>query len=108
VTYDSRHPAVWNGVEGGGRRRPAPRDSKPRPLPCAIGGNVPYGEFFLGRIDEMRLYNRALSLAEIQADMATPVGGAIPVTQAPAITSALASPARWENLPTPSPRPIRP
>jgi hypothetical protein len=34
-----------------------------------IGGNVPYGEFFQGLIDELRVYNRALSQAEIQADM---------------------------------------
>lgn len=38
-----------------------------------IGGNSPWGEFFQGRIDEIRIYNRALSVAEIQADMATPV-----------------------------------
>jgi hypothetical protein len=28
-----------------------------------IGGNSPYGEYFLGRIDEVRIYNRALSAA---------------------------------------------
>jgi chitodextrinase len=38
-----------------------------------IGGNVPYGEFFHGLIDEVRVYNRALSAAEIQADMVTPL-----------------------------------
>jgi hypothetical protein len=40
--------------------------------PLRIGGNVPYGEFFQGLIDEVRVYNRALSAAEIQADMVTP------------------------------------
>ncbi len=44
--------------------------------PLRIGGNVPYGEFFLGRLDEIRIYNRALSVAELQADAATPVGTA--------------------------------
>ena len=39
-----------------------------------MGGNSIWGEFFTGRIDEIRLYNRALSVAEIQADMAAPVG----------------------------------
>ena len=39
-----------------------------------IGGNVPYGEFFNGRIDDVRVYNRALSQAEITTDMNTPVG----------------------------------
>jgi hypothetical protein len=30
-------------------------------------------EFFAGRIDEVRVYNRALSAAEIQADMSAAV-----------------------------------
>jgi hypothetical protein len=38
-----------------------------------IGGNSVWGEFFQGRIDEVRIYNRALSAAEIQTDMATAV-----------------------------------
>jgi hypothetical protein len=44
--------------------------------PVRIGGNVPYGEFFQGAIDEVRIYNRALSAAEIQNDMNTAVGSA--------------------------------
>jgi glucose/arabinose dehydrogenase len=39
-----------------------------------IGGNAVWSEFFAGLIDDLRLYNRALSATEIQADMATPVG----------------------------------
>jgi hypothetical protein len=38
-----------------------------------FGGNSVWGEFFAGRIDEVRLYNRALAVAEIQADMNAPV-----------------------------------
>ena len=38
-----------------------------------IGGNTVWGEYFSGLIDEVRIYNRALTAAEIQADMATPV-----------------------------------
>lgn len=34
-----------------------------------IGGNSIWGEYFKGRIDEVRIYNRALSATEIQADM---------------------------------------
>jgi hypothetical protein len=41
--------------------------------PLWIGGNNPYGEYFQGLIDEVRIYNRALSQAEIQTDMTTPV-----------------------------------
>jgi hypothetical protein len=38
-----------------------------------IGGNAVWGEYFKGRIDDVRIYNRALSPAEIQLDMGTPV-----------------------------------
>jgi len=41
--------------------------------PLRIGGNNVSGEFFRGVIDEVRVYNRALSLAEIGADMTAPV-----------------------------------
>jgi hypothetical protein len=40
-----------------------------------IGGNAVWGnEYFAGLIDEVRIYNRALSAAEVQSDMNTPVG----------------------------------
>jgi hypothetical protein len=39
-----------------------------------IGGNTIWNEWFKGLIDEVRIYNRALSVAEIQADMNTRVG----------------------------------
>jgi hypothetical protein len=38
-----------------------------------IGGNTLWGEYFSGLIDEVRIYNRALSQAEIQTDMNTPI-----------------------------------
>ena len=37
--------------------------------PLRIGGNCIWGEFFQGRLDEVRIYNPALTAAEIQADM---------------------------------------
>jgi hypothetical protein len=40
-----------------------------------FGGNTIWSEYFQGRLDEIRLYNRALSPAEIQIDMNAPVGG---------------------------------
>jgi len=42
-------------------------------LPLRIGGNSIWGEFFSGRIDDVRIYNRPLSSSEVQSDMATPV-----------------------------------
>lgn len=41
-----------------------------------IGGSQ-YGEYFVGKIDEVRVYSRALTQAEIQTDMITPVGTGI-------------------------------
>ena len=43
--------------------------------PLRIGGNAVWGEFFNGLIDEVRVYDRALSAAEIPSDMTTPIGG---------------------------------
>jgi hypothetical protein len=40
-----------------------------------IGGNSVWGEWFAGLIDEVRLYNRALTATEIQADMNRPATG---------------------------------
>jgi hypothetical protein len=38
-----------------------------------IGGNNVWSEWFKGTIDDVRVYNRALSAAEVQADMNAPV-----------------------------------
>ena len=40
-----------------------------------IGGNQIWPEWFSGLIDEVRVYNRALSAAEVAADMNRPVTG---------------------------------
>ncbi|HZX43039.1 MAG TPA: LamG-like jellyroll fold domain-containing protein, partial [Myxococcaceae bacterium] len=39
-----------------------------------IGGNTVWPEWFSGLIDEVRIYNRALTQAQIQADMNAPLG----------------------------------
>ncbi len=38
-----------------------------------FGGNNVWSEWFSGALDEIRIYNRALTQAEVQGDMATPV-----------------------------------
>jgi VCBS repeat-containing protein len=38
-----------------------------------MGGNQFWGEYFNGRIDNVRFYNRALGIVEIQTNQATPV-----------------------------------
>jgi hypothetical protein len=42
--------------------------------PLRIGGNSVWSEWFAGRIDEVRIYNRALTQAEIQGGMNMTVG----------------------------------
>ncbi|HEX2971031.1 MAG TPA: Ig-like domain-containing protein, partial [Tepidisphaeraceae bacterium] len=55
-----------------------------------IGGNSVWGEYFSGLIDEVRIYNRALTQAEIQSDMNTPLVSTADTTP-PAVS--IASPA---------------
>jgi hypothetical protein len=38
-----------------------------------LGGNAIWGEWYAGLLDDVRLYNRALTAAEIQTDMTAPV-----------------------------------
>ena len=40
-----------------------------------IGGDSIYGQYFKGMIDQVRIYNTALSASQVQTDMTTPVGG---------------------------------
>ena len=40
--------------------------------PLQIGGDSIYGQFFAGLIDNVRVYNVALTAAQIQTDMTTP------------------------------------
>ena len=42
--------------------------------PLEIGGDSIYGQYFQGLIDEVRVYNVALTAAQIQTDMSTPIG----------------------------------
>ena len=41
--------------------------------PARFGGDSVWGERFTGLIDEVRIYNRALSISEIQSDMKTAI-----------------------------------
>ncbi len=44
--------------------------------PLWIGGNHPYGEYFQGVIDEVRVYDLALSPSELRAEMSAPIRAA--------------------------------
>ena len=72
MTYDGSDLRLYvNGVQVSTSPRTGPIGTSASPL--WIGGNSPYGEYFNGRIDEVRVYRTALSQAEIQTDMANPV-----------------------------------
>ena len=51
--------------------------------PLQIGGDSIYGQHFVGLIDEVRVYNTALTAAQIQTDQATPITPTGPDTQPP-------------------------
>jgi hypothetical protein len=73
ATYDGANQRLFvNGVQVASRAQTGAMTVSTGPL--RIGGNGVWGEYFQGRIDEVRVYNRALTQAEIQTDMNTAVG----------------------------------
>jgi hypothetical protein len=72
ATYDGSTQRLYvNGVQISSRAQTGPIAISSGPL--RIGGNAVWGEYFQGRIDEVRIYNRALSQAEVQTDMITAI-----------------------------------
>ncbi len=69
-----------NGVQDDGVLSGTVPASQSVPNVDATIGERSGGYYFNGVIDELRIYNRALSQAEIQNDMNTPVGGLVPLT----------------------------
>ena len=59
------------------------------PAQNVIIGRRSGGFHFQGRIDELRVYNTALTQAQIQADMNTPIGNPGPDTQPPTVPTSL-------------------
>ena len=51
-----------------------------------IGGDALYGQYFPGTIDEVRVYSVALSQAQIQTDMKTPIGNVQPDPTPPTVS----------------------
>jgi hypothetical protein len=72
ITYDGSSQRLYiNGVEVANRAQSGTIATSAEVL--RIGGNSVWGEYFQGRIDEVRIYNRALSASQIQTDMNTAV-----------------------------------
>jgi len=77
VTYDGAALRLYvNGAQIGSVARTGSLQTSTSPL--EIGGDSIYGQYFRGTIDEVRIYDVALTAAQIQADMATPTGGGTP------------------------------
>ena len=67
-TYDGATVQLYvNGTMVASRAQTGPLVTSTNPL--QIGGDSIYGQTFQGKIDEVRIYNRALSAAEIKSDM---------------------------------------
>ena len=72
MTYDGATLRLFvNGTQVTSRALTTPITTSTGAL--RLGGNNVWSEFFQGRIDEVRIYNRALTAVEIQADMAAPI-----------------------------------
>lgn len=81
LTYDGSNLRLYlNGALVSSRAKTGAIGSNANDL--YIGGNNPYGEYFRGLVDEVRIYNRALTGSEIQSDMQAPV----PTVTAPEAT----------------------
>jgi hypothetical protein len=73
VTYDGARLRLYDdGREVSSRATTGTISRTPNPL--WIGGNRPYGEYFRGVIDEVRVYDRVLGPHELRAEMSTPIG----------------------------------
>jgi Concanavalin A-like lectin/glucanases superfamily len=75
VTYDGTTVSLFvDGDEVSRRATTGRMLATARPL--WIGGNHPYGEYFQGLIDEVRVYDRALSGDQVRAEMTTAIARA--------------------------------
>ena len=74
LTYDGSLSAPVREWRAGRRRSRSRGVIQSSSNPFWVGDRSSYGEFFNGLIDDVRVYNRALTQAEIQTDMATPLG----------------------------------
>jgi glucose/arabinose dehydrogenase len=68
VTYDGTTVRLYvNGTQAATRTAGGAMSVSTRPL--KIGGNAVWGEWYAGLLDDVRVYNRALTATEIQTDL---------------------------------------
>ncbi len=72
ATYDGTTIRLYvNGAQVGQQAQTGPIATSTGAL--RVGGTTIWSEWFAGRIDEVRVYNRALTVAQVQADMNAPI-----------------------------------
>jgi Concanavalin A-like lectin/glucanases superfamily len=72
ATYDGTTIRLFvNGVQAATRAQTGALVTSTQPL--RFGGNAKWAEWFQGQLDEIRVYDRALTAAEIQTDMGAPI-----------------------------------
>ena len=90
LTYDGTTLRLYvNGTLVGSQAKPGAIATSTNQL--QIGGDSLYGQYFNGMIDELRIYNGALSAAAIQADMTTPIGAGSSDSQPPSAPGTLSA-----------------
>jgi hypothetical protein len=92
--YDGSTLSIWvNGTQAASTPASGPLATSSGTL--SIGADAAWGEHFAGSIDNVRIYGTALSSAELNSDMSSPVGGGSPPppgdTTAPSTPSGLAT-----------------
>ncbi|HEY3160579.1 MAG TPA: LamG-like jellyroll fold domain-containing protein [Vicinamibacterales bacterium] len=91
ATYDGATLRIYvNGTLASSLPRTAPIATSTGAL--QIGGDSGAGQFFAGTIDEVRIYNTALTAAQIQSDMTTPIGSPLDVSPLPPSNSDTVAP----------------
>ena len=79
VTYDGATVRLYvNGTQVASTAHTGTIATSTNPL--QIGGDSIYGQYFDGMIDEVRVYNTALTATQIQTDMTTPIAPTGPDT----------------------------
>jgi YD repeat-containing protein len=82
VTYDSATIRLYvNGTQVASQAQAGAMTVSGSPL--RLGGNSVWGEYFAGLMDDVRVYGRALTAAEIAADRDAPVSGDTVAPSAP-------------------------
>jgi chitodextrinase len=89
VSYDKTTVRMYiNGIQVGSLAATAAIASSTNPL--SIGSDSIWGQYFSGLIDNVRVYNTALTASQIQTDMTTPVAPPAPDTTPPSAPTGLA------------------